>query len=166
MKINRALSEFHGSRSVLTHHITGVHIPASGQVSIDHQQVVLIAGLPEVVLIHVIRLKDIRVTNHWPLSCAVTSSCVVHYRGANSRGRNNSPDCRFLLSVALPQDQQVLKVWRSVHNCPTRFSCLNLNQENHFNQNYVTTFSNSQYNISSNSVVRTEISHNCVQISL
>lgn len=71
VKLSRASSGFRDGHH--THDITGVHIPARGEVSIDHQQVVLVTRLPEVLLIYVIRLQNNHVTDHMSaeMHCAV-----------------------------------------------------------------------------------------------
>lgn len=79
-------------------------------------------------------------------------SCIYH--SVNDKGHNSSPDGRFLLSFALPQDEEILEVRRSLQEHPTCFIGLNQNKANHFNPNNVTTIaSSSQYNCTSNTVV-------------
>lgn len=62
-------------RVSMSHRVTDVHVSTCGQVSVNHQQLLLITGLPEVVLVHIIRLRDI--VSHGSHDRAAMSSCPV-----------------------------------------------------------------------------------------
>ncbi len=50
---------------LMTHRVTGVDVSTCCQVPVNHQQLLLITGLPEVVLIHIIRLRDTNTLITW-----------------------------------------------------------------------------------------------------
>lgn len=42
----------------MTHGVAGIHVSTCGQVPVNQQQLLLITGLKEIVLVHIIRLRD------------------------------------------------------------------------------------------------------------
>lgn len=54
----------------MTHRVARVDVSTCRQVPVNHQQLLLITGLPEVVLVHVIRLRDSVSQVTWSLTAA------------------------------------------------------------------------------------------------